>query len=152
MFAMKVFDQLRVHGSEQQKILSEFILAQALKGPTFLQYHETFVENYNLYVLMDYAEGGSLSQLIQKRKSMNKKFTEDEILMYVAQMAISLLLLHTKNIIHRNFSNENLFIQDGVLKVNNMTMYKQHVAKFGSGKELYDGKYGYLFIQPPEKW
>jgi serine/threonine protein kinase len=51
---------------------------------------------------MEYAEGGSLAQLIQKHSMTGKKFTEDEILMYTAQITLSLLALHSKQILHRD--------------------------------------------------
>ena len=95
---------------------------------------------------MEYGEGGSLYQNIQKRKTMKKKFSEDEIFNYAAQMSISLLMLHSKNIIHRNFSSENIFIKNGVLKLNNLVMFTDGENSSDKRRE------GSLDIWPPEKW
>ena len=45
---------------------------------------------------MEYAEGGNLSELIAKTKAEKKRFSEDQILMYTAQLTLSLLALHSK--------------------------------------------------------
>lgn len=51
---------------------------------------------------MEYAEGGNLAQLIKTYATQGKRFTDDEILMYIAQITLSLLALHSKKILHRD--------------------------------------------------
>ena len=69
---------------------------RVVTGPTIIKFYESFVEGVDIFIVMEYAEGGSLAQLIQKHVLTGKKFTEDEILMYTAQMTLSLLALHSK--------------------------------------------------------
>ena len=75
---------------------------RVITGPTIIKFFESFKENQEIYIVMEYAEGGSLAKLIQKHAMTGKNFTEDEILMYTAQITLSLLALHSKQILHRD--------------------------------------------------
>ena len=55
-----------------------------------------------------------------------RRFTEDLVLTYTAQITLSLLALHSKQILHRDLKTQNIFIKNGVLKL----------GDFGISKEL----------------
>lgn len=50
---------------------------RVITGPTIIKFHEAFTEMQNIHIVMEYAEGGSLAQLIQKHVYTGKKFTND---------------------------------------------------------------------------
>jgi serine/threonine protein kinase len=54
---------------------------------------------------MEYAEGGSLADSIQKKTMFKKTFTVDEILSYIAQITLGVLAMHSKNILHRDIKS-----------------------------------------------
>lgn len=101
-FALKQINLKFLSNIERNNVESEVEFLRVVNGPTVIRFHESFVENQNIYILMEYAEGGSLSDLIQTRRMMNRKFTEEQIFMYTAQLTLSLLLLHSKAILHRD--------------------------------------------------
>lgn len=37
-----------------------------------------------MYILMEYAEGGSLADMIRRQQNSGQKFTDDQIFMYTA--------------------------------------------------------------------
>lgn len=87
---------------EKKSAECEVEFLRVITGPTIIKFFESFIENQDIYIVMEYAEGGSLAQLIQKASISGKKFSDDQILMYTAQITLSLLALHSKQILHRD--------------------------------------------------
>jgi NIMA (never in mitosis gene a)-related kinase 1/4/5 len=76
---------------------------------------------------MEYARNGALSDLISKKKISGTKFDTDTILQYVGQITLAIVIMHSKNILHRDIKTQNIFIsENGVLKL----------GDFGISKEL----------------
>jgi len=75
-----------------------------------------------------------------------KKFTQDEILMYTAQIVLSLLALHSKNILHRDIKTQNIFIKDGVLKLGDFGISKA----LSNVDDLAQTKCGTPYFMAPE--
>lgn len=44
---------------------SEAEFLRVITGPTIIKFYESFIENQNIYIVMEYAEGGSLADLIR---------------------------------------------------------------------------------------
>jgi len=51
---------------------------------------------------MDYCEGGSLVDLINKRRKLREPFEEDEILNIIDQILLGLKYLHGRGVVHRD--------------------------------------------------
>lgn len=119
---------------------------RVINGPTIIKFHESFIENQEIYIVMEYAEGGSLAQLIQKHSVQGKKFTDEEILMYTAQITLSLLALHSKQILHRDIKTQNIFIKDGVLKLGDFGISKALPTE----ADMAHTQVGTPYFMPPE--
>lgn len=66
---------------EQKKAAEEEVrLLKVLSGPTLIQYIDSFTEKDNLYIVMEFAEGGCLHDKLQEKKLKGGHFTKDEIL------------------------------------------------------------------------
>lgn len=109
---------------DKKMALSEVEFLRVITGPTIIKCYESFIEKSNIHIVMDYAEGGSLAQMIQKLLITGKKLSTDAILMYTAQITLSLLVLHSKSIIHRDLKTQNIFIKKGVLKLGDFGISK----------------------------
>lgn len=60
--------------------------------------YAAFQDEDNLYLVMEYASGGSLKNLMDSREN---PFTEEEVRFYVAQILVALDELHKHNFVHR---------------------------------------------------
>jgi serine/threonine protein kinase len=54
-----------VAGNAQVPIINEITILQALNHPNILQFKEDFKVQYEIWVIMEYMDGGSLSDLIR---------------------------------------------------------------------------------------
>jgi len=51
---------------------------------------------------MEYANGGNLDDKIQKNKKKEEAFSSDQVLKWVSQIVLGVMLMHSKNILHRD--------------------------------------------------
>jgi len=72
--------------------------------------------------------------------------TEDQILMYTAQITLSLLALHSKSILHRDIKTQNIFIKAGVLKLGDFGISKT----LDDFESLAQTQCGTPYFMPPE--
>lgn len=70
-----------------------------------IKFYDSFIENDYIYIVMEYAEGGSLDQLIQEKIFSKSSFDTEDILSYVCQICLGLLVMHDKKIIHRDIKS-----------------------------------------------
>ena len=76
---------------------------------------------------MEYAEGGNLGDKIRYAKNKKQPFDTDTILNWISQVILGVMLMHSKNILHRDLKCQNMFLtKEGILKI----------GDFGISKEL----------------
>ena len=63
---------------------NEVQLLLVLRGPTIIRIIEAFFEKECISIVMEYAEGGNLSDRIAQQKSKGSRFTNDQILNWIA--------------------------------------------------------------------
>ena len=66
--------------AERKGAENEITLLKVLNGPTIIRYYESFIENDTINIIMEYAEGGCLSERISEFKLKGERFTTDQIL------------------------------------------------------------------------
>ena len=90
--------------------------------------YAAFQDENNLYLVMEYAPGGSMRSLIQNR---DIPMPENEAKFYIAEILLSLEQLHKMKYIHRDVKPDNCLLdQNGHIKL----------ADFGSCTKLDDTK------------
>jgi len=65
-FALKTMNLRTLSERDKKSAECEVEFLRVITGPTIIKFYESFVENQNIYIVMEYAEGGSLADLIRK--------------------------------------------------------------------------------------
>lgn len=104
---------------------AELELLKRLHHQAIVPYLDSFVDSKgSLQIVMEYAENGSLLDVIRKYGELN----ETVAAIYIAQVLRGLVYLHEQNVIHRDIKAANVLIQGGVAKL----------ADFGLALDLND--------------
>lgn len=81
-----------------------------MSHPFIVGYHASFSDSNNFYIVMEYANGGDLSQKIEEQEEGGEKFSENEILKYFVQVLLAVRHLHSHKILHRDLKPQNIFL------------------------------------------
>jgi NIMA (never in mitosis gene a)-related kinase len=65
---------------ERKMAENEITLLKVLVGPTIIRYYDSFIENDSIHIVMEYAEGGSLSEKITDHKNRGVPISNEQIL------------------------------------------------------------------------
>jgi len=110
LYVMKIIDMSRMDSKQRKDAINEVRVLSSLKHPYIVSYRESYTENRNLAIVMDYADGGDLHQRIQRMKQTSKTFPEDKITRWLTEATLALKYLHDKHVLHRDLKSQNLFL------------------------------------------
>ncbi len=114
---------------QKEEALNEVHILKAMRHPYVVTYRESFIEKRCLCIVMDYADGGDLYTKINQHKKTQELFSEDQILDWFVQIALSLKYIHDRKILHRDIKTQNIFLtSSGEIKL----------GDFGIGEGLFD--------------
>ena len=100
----------------------EVEVLRTFDSPFIVKYIESFEDDGVLYIVMEYADGGDLSMMLNERRS---HLQEDEVMHYFIQIVLALKYLHDKNILHRDIKGQNIFLcRDGTVKLGDFGIAK----------------------------
>merc|ERR1712000_791176 len=122
-YAIKVLKKAQVvkmkqveHTNDERRMLSD------VKHPFLVTLWGTFTDVKNLYMVMDFVEGGELFSLLRK----SGRFPNPVAKFYAAEVTLALEYLHSKNVIYRDLKPENLLLdRHGHLKITDFGFAKK---------------------------
>ncbi|KAI9841034.1 MAG: camp-dependent protein kinase catalytic subunit [Sclerophora amabilis] len=125
-YAMKVLKKAQVvkmkqveHTNDERRMLG------MVKHPFLVTLWGTFQDSKNVYMVMDFVEGGELFSLLRK----SQRFPNPVAKFYAAEVTLALDYLHSMHIVYRDLKPENLLLdRHGHLKI----------TDFGFAKEVPD--------------
>lgn len=109
---------LRGDLSNDEKFIRRFkreaLSVSNLSHPNIVEVYDVGEEDGNYYIVMEYIEGKTLKQLLQKRGAL----TLTEVLDIMSQLTDGLAHAHEAYIIHRDIKPQNIMIEDnGLIKI-----------------------------------
>ena len=131
---------------EKEQIVTEVNILRELKHPNIVRYYDRIIDKKQskIYIIMEYCEGGDISQLIKRCKKSNEYRAEDIIWKIFTQVLLAIHAIHTHKegkILHRDIKPSNVFLD----KDNNIKL-----GDFGLSRELsVESKFAYSHVGTP---
>ncbi|KAI3402796.2 pka1 [Candida oxycetoniae] len=128
-YAMKVLKKERVVNMKQvEHTNDERRMLKLAQHPFIIRMWGTFHDCHNLFMIMDYIEGGELFSLLRK----SQRFPTPVAKFYAAETFLAIEYLHNLDIIYRDLKPENILLdKNGHIKL----------TDFGFAKEVTDVTY-----------
>ncbi len=120
LYAMKEIQTSKYKSQEEvNQVEKEIKLLENLRHPHVITYFNSFKQNGNIYIVIEYINGGSLEDLLIKNIKQQKRIDEKTLWDLLIQSLSGLLYLHEKRkIIHRDIKPDNLLLDsEGHLKI-----------------------------------
>jgi len=94
---------------------------QNLNHENIIRYLDSFIEDNDLYIAVEWAEKGDLKYIIRRAIQEDSHLEERKIWCYISEMAHALSHMHEKRIMHRDLKPANIFISsDGRLQLGDL--------------------------------
>ncbi|RCK60428.1 Sporulation-specific protein 1 [Candida viswanathii] len=91
-----------------KQIIKEIHFLSKLRNPNIIQYIESFSQEYNMYIVMEYCAGGSCSDLLK----FHKKLPEDVVGYIIKRVLMGLRYLHLEHKVHRDIKLANVLLTE----------------------------------------
>ncbi|KAI3808872.1 hypothetical protein L1987_24835 [Smallanthus sonchifolius] len=107
VFAIKVLKKAdMIRKNAVQSILAERDILISARNPFVVRFFYSFTCRENLYLVMEYLNGGDLFSLLKNLGCLEENMAR----VYIAELALALEYLHSLNVIHRDLKPDNLLI------------------------------------------
>ncbi|KAK8882465.1 hypothetical protein M9Y10_045107 [Tritrichomonas musculus] len=115
VFAIKAVPKVRVEKPKSlEKLKCEIEIQRSLNHPNVLKSYGNFEDFYNYYIVLEFAPGGSVKDLVRS----NTRLSESETARILREVMSGLCYIHDNKIIHRDLKLENFLIgKDGRVKI-----------------------------------
>jgi NIMA (never in mitosis gene a)-related kinase len=149
IYALKKVKMMTLKEKEKHNSVNEVRILASINHPNIIEYKECFLDDTtnNLWIIMEYADGGDLLKKISTNLKTRKYFEEVEIWKMLVCMLQGLKALHDRKILHRDLKCANIFmLSDGTVKLGDLNVSK--VAERG----LVYTQTGTPYYASPEVW
>ncbi|XP_062910465.1 serine/threonine-protein kinase Nek5-like isoform X2 [Mobula hypostoma] len=121
---------------EREASFKEVMLMEKMKHPNIVTFLDSFEERQNLYIVMEYCDGGDLMHRVNMQQGV--WFEEDQVLDWFVQICLGLKHIHDRKILHRDIKTQNIFLCNngktaklgdfGIARMLNNTMELAHTC------------------------
>lgn len=111
LFATKKVKRKKADDEMTKYFKNEINILRILNHPNIVKLEEIKMDENNYYIVMEYINGGELSDYLKKYIEKYGKPFSEEIVQYLMKQIISALIyIHDLNIIHRDLKLENIMV------------------------------------------
>ena len=138
IYALKKYEKKYLDDPDTKKyVLNETVFMKQLNHENVVKLYNDFQDkNNDLYMIMEYMDGGDLYTFISAHMSLNKTIEEEKLWDIFEQCLRGLVYLHKKGLIHRDIKPANLlWIQKVKLNIV-ILMYLQLLILIKHGNSL----------------
>ena len=119
---------------------NEISIMKELNHPNIVKFYDLLATHSHYYVVMEYCNGGGLSDCLKKYKKLyNRPFTQEIVQYLMRQILEGLIYLHSRKIIHRDIKLDNIlvtFSNDKDKNSLNMLASRVKIIDFGLATRL----------------
>ena len=111
-----VIKQIALRGLSQKEIdevRQEAKILSSINSDFVVKYYDSFEENDNINIVMEYCDEGDLNDFIIKKKESQTLIEEDLIWNFFIKITIGLAHIHQMKILHRDLKTMNIFLKNG---------------------------------------
>lgn len=103
-YVAKTIDTSGLSRSEKKAAVGEISVLRKISNqhPNVIDYLGSFVDDPFLFIILEYADGGDLSEAIAKAKKKGRYFAEERILLWLSQLLSALSFCHSQLVLHRD--------------------------------------------------
>ncbi|XP_071787553.1 serine/threonine-protein kinase Nek1-like isoform X2 [Asterias amurensis] len=115
-YVIKEINISKMKRKEKEESKKEVAVLRKMKHPNIVSYQDSFEELGNLYIVMDFCDGGDLYKAINGRRGV--LFPEDQVLDWFVQICLAIKHVHDRKILHRDIKSQNIFLtRKGIVKL-----------------------------------
>ena len=81
-----------------------------ISHPNIMKFYNSFLENNNVYLVLEFIEGEKLNDLLKKHKGMGQYLNQNLIIIILKGIINGLNYLHKRIVIHRDITPDNIMI------------------------------------------
>ncbi|KDR20026.1 ribosomal protein S6 kinase alpha-5-like [Zootermopsis nevadensis] len=106
LYAMKIMEKPDDALSLQDSITERKVHEKVSNIPFLVGLHYACQTEMRLYLIIDYYEGGTMTNLLRQKGP----FTEDQARIYIAEVVLAIEHLHKMRVIHRDLKPDNILL------------------------------------------
>ena len=140
-FATKKIDKRHASKPNAKKYIdNEIKILKEIDHPNIIKLYDVKENNQNYYLVMEFCNGGGLSDCLEyHNKQFRKPFSEEVVQYLMRQIVNGLSYLHGKHILHRDIKLDNILVKfdsEEERQKRNMLKAKVKIIDFGFARYL----------------